>query len=235
MLYQAIRRGSKLYRSDKDLSGSNDCYLALLSNMDQDKWNQPDNLDECEVEKVRKFVAGTWKTRNMQAKTEHLLPVLKDVLPELNKLRGKNLLDICMDEKICGESTADLICRSFKKLANCSKQQNEPTAASKILHIINPKSFVPWDGAIIRGYGGYSRRLFYTDFLRRMQRLANYAISQIESEFGVCRDEAIARLKCEGHTLAKTLDEYNYMKFTKNCDAVWKAEYESCSSPPDVR
>lgn len=140
-----------------------------------------------------------------------------------------------MDEIICGESTADLICRSFKKLANCSKQQNEPTAASKILHIINPKSFVPWDGAIIRGYGGYSRRLFYTDFLRRMQRLANYAISQVEKECCVSREHAIELLKCEGHTLVKALDEYNYVKFTLNDDSVWKAEYESCNAPQNAR
>ena len=38
-------------------------------------------------------------------------------------------------------------------------------------------------------------------------------------------------LKCDGHTLAKALDEYNYVKFTLNDDSVWKAEYESCNSP----
>ena len=69
------------------------------------------------------------------------------------------------------------------------------------------------------------------DFLRRMQRLANYAICQIEKECDVSREDAIESLKCEGHTLAKTLDEYNFMKYTKNCDAVWRAEYEPCNSP----
>ena len=174
----------------------------------------------------------------MQAKSEHLLPVLKKVLPKLNKLRGKTILDVCLDEKIDGESIADVICSSFKKIANCGppskrngRPNNEVTATSKILHIINPELFVMWDRAIISGYGGYNRRLFYTDFLRRMQKLANYAISQIEKECCVSREDAIESLKCDGHSLAKALDEYNFMKFTKNCDAVWQAEYESCKSP----
>ena len=143
-----------------------------------------------------------------------------------------------MDEKIDGEIISDAICSSFKKIANCGppskrngRPNNEVTAASKILHIINPELFVMWDRAIISGYGGYNRRLFYTDFLRRMQKLANYAIHQFEKECGVCRDVAIERLQCDGHTLAKTLDEYNYVKFTLNDDAVWQAEYKSCKSP----
>ena len=239
MLYQAIRAGSEQYRSDPNLNCSNKAYRKLLCcDMDHSKWRDPPTLDKDEVGKVRDFVARTWKTRNMQAKSEHLLPALKKVLPKLNKLRGKTILDVCLDESIDGKSIADVICSSFKRIANCgppSKRNGRPndevTAASKILHIANPELFVMWDRAIIRGYGGYNRRLFYTDFLRRMQRLANYAICQIEKECDVSREDAIESLKCEGHTLAKALDEYNYVKFTLNDDSVWQTEYESCSSP----
>ena len=101
-----------------------------------------------------------------------------------------------------------------------------------MLHIVNPELFVMWDEAIRGGYGcSKGEGDQYVDFLRRMQRLANYVISQIEIECGVSRGEATAWLKCERHTLAKTLDEYNFMKFTRNCDSVWQAEYESCNSP----
>ena len=239
MLYEAIRLGSELYHCDANLSSSNEAYRKLLCcDMDHSKWQNPNSPDMEEVKKARDFVVRTWKTRNMQAKSEHLLPVLEKVLPKLNKLRGKTILDVCLDENIYGESIADVICSSFKKIANCGppskrngRPNNEVTAASKIFHIINPELFVMWDRAIISGYGGYNRRLFYTDFLRRMQKLANYAICQIEKECGVCRDEAIARLQCDGHTLAKALDEYNYVKFTLNDDSVWQTEYESCSSP----
>ena len=93
--------------------------------------------------------------------------------------------------------------------------------------MINPKLFLMWDASIVRGYGGHFNFLQYADFLQRMQRLANFAINQ--KECIVSRKDAIESLKCEGHTLAKTLDEYNYMKFTRNYDAVWQAEYESCN------
>ena len=94
-----------------------------------------------------------------------------------------------------------------------------------MLHIIYPELFLMWDGAIRCGYGGH-KWLWYTDFLRKMQRLANYTISQVEKECSVSRECAIESLKCDGHTLAKALDEYNYVKFTLNDDAVWKTEYK---------
>ena len=89
-----------------------------------------------------------------------------------------------------------------------------------------------WDVAIRGGYGYGSKYegKQYVSFLRRMQMLANYAIEQVKRECDVSRDVAIERLQCDGHTLAKTLDEYNYVKFTRNCDAVWQAEYQPCNS-----
>ena len=101
MLYQAIRAGSEQYRSDPNLNCSNKAYRKLLCcDMDHSKWRDPPTLDRDEVGKVRDFVARTWKTRNMQAKSEHLLPALKKVLPKLNKLRGKTILDVCLDESM---------------------------------------------------------------------------------------------------------------------------------------
>ena len=205
--------------------------------MDHSKWQYPLKLDEGQVEKVRKFVVGTWKTRNMRAKTEQLLPVLREFLPSLNKLHGNTILDVCLDEAIEGKSIADVICSSFKGIANCgpanrrnNRPNNETTAASKILHIISPKLFVPWDSAIRSGYGGH-KNISYTDFLRRMQRVANYAIKQVEEECDVSREDAIKSLKCEGHTLAKTLDEFNFVKFTLNDESVWKTEYKLWHTP----
>ena len=75
MLYQAIRRGCDLYHSESGLSKSNRTYRKLLRfDMDQSKWRDPPSLDRDEVGKVRDFVVRTWKTRNMQAKSEHPNP-----------------------------------------------------------------------------------------------------------------------------------------------------------------
>ena len=145
---------------------------------------------------------------------------LQKILPEMSKLRGKTILDV----DLCDRNTSELICRSFKRLANFGSS-NEATGASKMLHIIYPDLFLMWDRAIRSGYGGYDW-IWYTDFLRRMQRLANLAVEQAMNERCCSRDQAIKLLTCGEHTLAKTLDEYNYVKFTLNDDSVWKKEYE---------
>ena len=218
MLYRAIRKACEKYH-DCDYGPGYDDALG-----ERCKWIQNDRPAEPEVETLVDFV-NSWSTR-MKKDIPAIRSALNEILPELNTLHCKTILDV----DLCDQSTSELICRSFKRLANFG-HGNKATGASKMLHIIYPKLFLMWDASIVRGYGGHFKPLLYTDFLRRMQRLANYAISQIEKECDVCRDEAIARLKCDGHTLAKALDEYNYVKFTMNDDAVWKAEYESCSSP----
>ena len=125
------------------------------------------------------------------------------------------------------ETVGCIIGRCFDRLATChSDDLNEATAASKILHIIYPDLFLMWDRAIRCGYGGYER-IHYADFLRRMQRLANLAVEQVKAHERHHSDEtAVASLTGCKHTLAKTLDEYNFVKFTRNDGSIWKKEYE---------
>ena len=85
MLYQAIWLGSMIYRCDSVLSQTNIAYRELLQGIDRSNWDQPSNLDEYEVEKVRKFVNGKLLAK-MQATSEDILCALKDTLPCLNEL-----------------------------------------------------------------------------------------------------------------------------------------------------
>ncbi len=164
----------------------------------------------------------------MQATTPELHCTLDRIWEGLQELESKTILDV----DISDDKTRDLIGSCFDKVAKSNaKERNESTGASKMLHMINPKLFLMWDASIIRGYGGHFNCLLYADFLRRMQLLANYAIEQVKTECGLTREDAIESLTCDGHTLAKALDEYNYVKFTLNDDSVWQTEYESCSSP----
>ena len=213
MLYQAITLGSKKFHCG---DFGNERYDHALKK--RCVWNQQDCLTEQEVESLVGFV-NSWSTR-MKKDIPAIRSALNEILPELNTLHCKTILDV----DLCDQSTSELICRSFKRLANFG-YGNKATGASKMLHIIYPELFLMWDGAIRCGYGGH-KWIWYTDFLRRMQRLANYAINQIEKDCGVSREYAIESLKCDGHTLAKALDEYNYVKFTLNDDSVWKKEYE---------
>ena len=168
----------------------------------------------------------------MQATTCKLHSTLEDLWGELGKFESQTILTV----NLCDDATRSTIGCIFDKVAKSHNgKRNEATGASKILHLIYPELFVMWDGAIRGGYGsgGKYEGVQYVDFLRRMQMLANYAIEQVKRECDVSRDVAIERLQCDGHTLAKTLDEYNYVKFTLNEDSVWQAEYEPCSSLQD--
>ena len=82
-----------------------------------------------------------------------------------------------------------------------------------------------WDEDIRGGYGCADTR-DYGEFLLRMQRLAEYAIAQIMNEENRSCDDAVEWLTICGHSLAKVLDEYNFVKFTKNDDRVWEREYQ---------
>ena len=145
---------------------------------------------------------------------------LSEIEPDLGKLRNRTLLDVCLDERIGGESISEVICRSFKRLAKCnSRNHNETTGASKILHIINPNLFAMWDGRIREGYICRLKKkdnwIWYTEFLQEMQNLAKCAIKQVKANERHHSDEtAIASLTGCKHSLAKALDEYNYVNFT---------------------
>ena len=219
MLYEAIQKACQKYH----LCGYGPRYDSTLA--DLYAWDRK-TAPNCEqVDSIRSFV-NSWGTR-MQATTPELHTNLGEAWEELRQLESKTILDV----NLCEEATVSTIGRIFDKVAKSNaKKRNEATGASKTLHMINPELFLMWDASIVKGYGGHFNFLPYTDFLRKMQRLANYAISQVEKKCCVSRKKAIESLKCEGHTLAKALDEYNYVKFTMNDDTVWQAEYEPCSS-----
>lgn len=215
MLYEAIILGSEIYRS----CGYGSKYDDALKK--QCSWANPNKPTLEEVKDLKRFV-NRWSS-HMQAKPEEIQSALHKILPDLNcLLRGKNILTVDLDDPC----TSGLICRSFEKLATCNTEgRYEAVGASKILHVIFPKFFVMWDRAIARGYD-YHRQQWppYTDFLQRMQWLAKCAVGQVMRECRCSCEEAIKRLTRDGRSLAKTLDEYNFIKFTKNDDRVWKKE-----------
>ena len=118
------------------------------------------------------------------------------------------------------------------------------TVVSKILHTTNPELFVMWDDNIKKKYAyragytsDYSRRkygakIYVTVFLPKMQEIARDAVGHIKKiqkeklddadaiqlMKSCLHDSAFKSLKDKNCLpgLAKILDEYNYMKYTKN-------------------
>ena len=98
-------------------------------------------------------------------------------------------------------------------------------AASKTLHQILPKLFVMWDNPICEKLGlDLTTRSYVHDFLPLMQREANEAIRTCMEDQHCAHDVAIHSIveKCRAicgydKTLAKLVDEYNWLKYTKGC------------------
>ena len=219
MLYQAIRLGSEIYH---DYPGT---YVTSYDSALERRWDwdRPEMPNEDEVNELRRFV-NSWSSR-MQASASDIQGVLHEVLPSLHDVQGKTILDACFKlEGKCAGVERVLGAFSFTRLARCGPKEAW-TGASKIMHVINPDLFIMWDKAIRGGYG-YADTRDYGEFLLRMQRLAEYAISQIMDVESRSRDSAVESLTTCGHSLAKVLDEYNYVKFTENDDRVWEREYQ---------
>ena len=236
MLQEAIRLGCEIYHGGVTSEYDNG-YTQYLDDKDQLKWDCPDRLDILEIEKLRVFLNEKWRARiQMEDKGRDLRPdllrTLQSVLPHLAVLRNTTILDAEFGD---GDVSQLIIC-TLDAIARYGPRKYESTAASKILHTINPELFVMWDRAIRGGYGlgednanknsQWKREgVGYADyFLPRMQRLAHLAIEQVK---GITHDpiDLLRSPNCS-HSLAKILDEYNYAKFTLNHDSVWKKEYD---------
>ena len=213
MLYQAIHKACEKYHSTYgwDYDTALSCYRDALARR---RSGLNPNKPSCEEAWILLSFANGWNAR-MQASFLDVRCALIKIEPDLEPLRGRTILDVCLDDKQTHES----IGRSLKELADCNnKGRNEATGASKMLHIINPHLFVMWDGAIRSGYICKLQKkdwIWYTEFLQEMQKLAKCAIKQVKENESHHSDETmIASLTGCRHSLAKALDEYNYVNFT---------------------
>ena len=166
MLYQAIRKACGKYHScgyGNDYDTALTCYRDALAK--RRKGDSPDRPSHEEAWILLSFANG-WNAR-MRASFEDVHSSLIKIEPDLEKVRGKTILDLCLDERIDGNSARFLIKRCFSTLEE-SGGGSAVVGPSKILHIINPALYVMWDTAIIEKYS-CGNFILYTDFLNRMQ------------------------------------------------------------------
>lgn len=223
MLHEAIREACKKYHSGY-YGWDYDCALKAYHEALENRQASADcDNPSCEEAAILLSFANGWGSR-MQRTADDVQRALREIQPDLDTLKNDTILDVCLNK-----DKRELICRSFKVLAGCNRKgHNEATGASKMLHIINPELFVMWDGAIRSGYicklqGKLEKKdwIWYTEFLQEMQRLTKQAVCEVmEQNESHSRDTAIASLTGCKHTLAKALDEYNFMKYTKKCGSL---------------
>lgn len=141
---------------------------------------------------------------------------------------SKNGLDVfkkCRIEIVDLMPLNDNIQDTFQKF---QESTGSPVAASKVLHVLAPHFFVMWDNAISAGYGcgiiyntAIAMNEKYYNFLVRIQSelreaIQSYADSHSIKNFVDASNALIRELHADGRkTLAKIIDEYNFMKFTR--------------------
>jgi len=169
---------------------------------------------------VIKFL-NIWKCRLHPSITlaERIKKAHKDTIPYLEALQEVTVGDWEPDivKKIEGNthSNGELLQKTFARFSMIGERFRY-VAASKLLHFLLPNLVVMWDNSIALGYGVPMNSKWYVKkFIPRMRRMANEAIASYQEEYKVIREAAVAALYNfrPPKTLAKLLDEYNYMKF----------------------
>lgn len=100
-------------------------------------------------------------------------------------------------------------------------------ASAKALHMLSPSFFVMWDNTISQGYrsilsaAGCDGWFYAHEFLPRMQREVANLIEDGTKKGGFSREQFLAEVRSgfgsfsTAKTVAKVLDEFNYIMFTK--------------------
>lgn len=151
---------------------------------------------------------------NFQGALSRFLQIYEDMFDMVKAFEYKVLggIDFTTDVKNC-------LCIVFDRTANCCRiRRYESTDASKILHAIVPKFFVMWDDEIRKNIVGARRdgRCYAYEFMPNMQEFAKQFLDSFVRENGGDYESASQEISqmTHGHTLAKLVDELNYIRFT---------------------
>jgi len=138
---------------------------------------------------------------------------LRSLEKEFRELRNRKFLTIDFNE-----NTISNAIRTIYDRLDPLPYLGSPTTLSKILHVLNPEIFVMWDNEIVRKY---KRRNFrvnttaegYLEFLKDAQKEIKEALNDYQKESGkqLCEIEIDLRNRCNNRTLARIVDEYNWM------------------------
>ena len=220
MMYQAVELGSRLFHELESRQRYYDEYLVSDSSS---RLRSMTNLDVRAVSRLILFL-NQWSTR-YRTPAEDLLEAIESVAPIFKNLHELTLLDADFDGSFAGDcSVKEAIQIVFDAIVKRGPRV-ETTGTSKILHMINPDLFVMWDAPIRGGYAvGKSAEDYSERFLPRVQGQVRLAMRQYSEATGVSKTEVVEHFTQCGHTLAKVIDEFNYVKFTLKIDQVRDVE-----------
>jgi len=216
--YKALFEAAKTFKEDP--FAYDEIYFIAQRNLN---WQDLGNASVAEIKDVVLWFLNKWKCR-IPVTNEVAIRIkeaFKICAPFLNALKGERLQDIdFMDTKCINKtkmSNRQIIRFAFANFSSIGLRFSN-VAASKTLHMINPELFVMWDNAIGSYYGLKLNPFSYAyKFMPFMKEKANLFIESIMKDLGCSRDAAVKGIssKCDGKTLAKLVDEYNWVKVHK--------------------
>ncbi|KPK77787.1 MAG: hypothetical protein AMJ89_01780 [candidate division Zixibacteria bacterium SM23_73] len=194
-------------------------YDGYMNNK-SDCWLDGNTLPEFEIKKLFNFIRS-WDKR-FSGDLQKFKRCYKKIYDDVKQLKHKRIHSI----DFCNVETGQRIQRIFGKIVECGKNRPEYTDASKIMHTVLPELFVMWDDEIRKKLRKTHQwkwpkekaqitEEYVFKFLPQMQREANEVIVSYTQENYCNPREAVNEISRRGgnYTLAKLLDEYNYVKY----------------------
>jgi len=203
-------------------------------------WLKSKTLPDAEIMKLFRFIRA-WDPRFSGKNSKKFQKIYKEIYRYIKSLESKTIESIDLENKETKDKIRKVF-NEVTKCGKRGKR--EWTDTSKILHCILPELFVMWDDKIRRGvWSDNKKKLRANDkewrknkkkwnqpkdnkftgkeyafhFLPQMQKEADEAIRSYQKDNNHCsRSKAIREMTNEAgdHTIAKLIDEYNYMIHT---------------------
>ena len=216
----------KAHRVLMDGEGRFGFYTAYMENRSPNAWLESPDVPLKEALLLFGWI-HSWDP-NYEAESTKFLEEYAKVFTITKGFENKTIFDIKLTKNIRGD-----LALIFNQLANCCRipwgkkvAKYESTDTSKALHGMIPELFVMWDNKIRKGILGikgtgsgreYDGTCYAEEFLPLMQSRAKQVLDSFVEKHGgdyVTASIAISK-SCNGFTLAKLIDEFNYFTFTK--------------------
>lgn len=139
---------------------------------------------------------------------------LRSLESDFDVLRNRRFLTIDFDERNVSIAIINIFSR-IRALPYIGGHTSTP----KIMHLLNPEIFVMWDEDIRKTYKKRNNRITdssrgYLEFLKEIQKELRQSFGAHQKESGRSLDEIEReiRSKYKNKTLARIVDEHNWMK-----------------------
>ena len=146
--------------------------------------------------------------------------VEKDDIVELFQRWGDAFVDQLPDIQLCQFEEVDfhVVEEAFESLSQIKLQRRVfgPTAASKVLFILKPDAFSPWDEAIRDGLGIIANGKGYVGFLKKIRQDLQTLEKNCDN-FDMSPSQFLERIGRNNITPVQLLDEYFWITLTREC------------------